>query len=81
MYPDVESIDQSIHKVAAMLKEENREEFLHEFIGVDPPLGDDPWESLMESSDSEDDDVGGGQRDSECDECDNREARGMGAVR
>lgn len=33
-----------------MLKEEGRKEFLHEFIGVDPPLGDGPWERVVESS-------------------------------
>ncbi|KAF8543128.1 hypothetical protein BDD12DRAFT_802327 [Trichophaea hybrida] len=78
MYPDVESIDQSIQNVAAMLKEENREEFLHQFIGVDPPPGDDPWERMIESSDSEGDDAGGGQSGIECDD---GEASGMGAER
>lgn len=76
LYPDMESIDQSIHQVAATLKEENREVFLHQYIGVDPPLGDYPWERMIESSDSECDDAGSGQGNSECDD---GEARGMGA--
>jgi hypothetical protein len=66
LYPDVDSIAQPIREVAAMLKEENRDVFLQNFVGVDPPrTGYDPWDVLMESSDSEDEDAGAASSDSD----------------
>ncbi|KAL0638298.1 hypothetical protein Q9L58_002600 [Maublancomyces gigas] len=56
MYPDVESVAEPIKQVAAMLRKENRPDFLKKFVGVDPPRGDDPWEHGFESSDDEESD-------------------------
>lgn len=61
LYHDVGSVAEPIKRVAAMLRTENRLDFLKKFVGVDPPRGDDPWEHGFESSEGEDTDDGGGE--------------------
>lgn len=56
LYPDAGSVTEPIKQVAAMLRKENRPDFLKKFVGVDPPRGDDPWEHGFESSDGEESD-------------------------
>lgn len=55
LYPDAERVAEPIKHVAAMLRKENRPDFLKKFVGVDPPRGDDPWEYEFEISDGESD--------------------------
>lgn len=58
LYNDENSVAEPIKRVAAMLRTENRPDFLKKFVGVDPPRGDDPWEHGFESSEGEDTDDG-----------------------
>lgn len=60
-YHDVDNVAAPIKSVAAMLRTENRLDFLKKFVGVDPPRGDDPWEHEFESSEGEDTDDGGNE--------------------